>query len=193
MKFEVSFKWTDLESAPERSYSFPLRPTSFMRRYAAPGVYRWAVFVGEELEAVYVGEAEDILRRLRHYLSPGETQLTNIRLKQYLEGCVSRGRKVSFQFLEFEEFFINRDAFACSQLSDPFARKVIENLAILETFHLDCEVLNKGKNVIQKKVEAFSSKEIAKLSPMERARLIEELNAMGEASEGAALQRNSES
>ena len=191
MKFEVSFKWTDLMSAPERSYSFPSRPTSFMRRYATPGVYRWAVFVGEELEAVYVGEAEDLLRRLRHYLSPGETQLTNIRLKQYLEHCISKGRKVSLQFLEFEEFFINRDAFVCSQLSDPFVRKAIENLAILETFHLDCEVLNKGKNVIKKKAEVLS-KEIAKLNPIERARLIEKLNAMGEAADGAILQKNSE-
>jgi hypothetical protein len=177
VKLEIEFNWKDFESNEGVSYVFPSPPTSNMRRYAGPGVYRWAVYSGEVLEAVYIGEAEDLLRRLQHYLYPGKTQVTNLRIKAMLEKYLAGGHKVSFQFLRFDQFVINRHAFGCSHLSDPFARKVIENLAILESFHWDCEVLNKGKNVIQKKIDRINV-QFAKLPPDEQRKFIKKLKAM---------------
>ncbi len=154
MKFEIAFKWEDMENKEGIPYRFPDDPTSYMKKYRIPGVYRWVVFdPNAKLEAMYVGEAENLERRLKHYLKPGKSQATNLRMKALLDEYQSQKMDVRFQRVAFDDFVINACEFSVSALSDPFVRGVIENLAILEGSRNKCTVLNKGTDVTQKKIE----------------------------------------
>ena len=178
MKFDICFTWKSLESESGQQYSFPDLPSKYLkRRYAGPGVYRWAIFDSlGKLQACYIGEAEDLARRLHHYVRPGKSQQTNLRLNAFLHQAQTNGLDVQFQLIMFGDFVINSCGFGSGKLSDPFARKVVENLAILESFTLNCDVLNKGMNVVQKQVERVAQ-QILHLAPENRSRLVQQLLA----------------
>ncbi len=156
MKFEIEFTWKNLESGPGESYRFPDISTPHMKRYRIPAVYRWVVLNHDgSLEATYIGEAENVERRLKHYLKPGDSQYTNLRIKATLEEYQSQGKDIRFQLVTFENFVINACNFGNDRLSDPFVRAVVENLVVLEAFQTGCKVLNKGTDVARKKVESI--------------------------------------
>ena len=158
MKFEIGFRWDDVESASGEFYRFPGVRTSYMRRYNSSGVYRWGIFRSDgTLEAVYIGEAEDIKRRLGDYLSPG-TRKTAARVRALLKDYQAQGMEVRFQIVVFDDFAVNSCNFNCCNLTDPFARKAIENLVILEALHRGYKVLNKGIDALDKKVESVYKK-----------------------------------
>jgi hypothetical protein len=158
MKFEIAFRWEDVESGPGEPYRFPDKPTRHMQKYRVPGVYRWAIFRNDgTLEAVYVGEAEDLKRRLGDYLNPGNRH-TAFRVNALLQDYQAQGLKIRLQSLLFDDFVINACGFECGNLSDPFARRAVENLAILDAFQLKCKVLNKGTDVIRKGIESVYKK-----------------------------------
>jgi hypothetical protein len=83
---EIAFEheWTPVLSASKTQYTFPDRPTKFLEQtYSQPIVYRWLVFEGQYLKALYYGEAEDLKSRINGYRSGHEKQQTNARLKKY--------------------------------------------------------------------------------------------------------------
>jgi hypothetical protein len=53
---------------------------------ARPGVYRFTLAQGSERgrPLVYIGEADQLQRRLAHYRNPGPSQRTNIRINELL-------------------------------------------------------------------------------------------------------------
>lgn len=58
------------------SLRFPAMPIE-------PGIYRFALS-GRERSSVYIGEADNLKRRMQHYRTPGPTQPTNRRLNAEL-------------------------------------------------------------------------------------------------------------
>jgi len=154
MKLDLELRWIDIESKPGQAYHFPEAPTIYMRRYRTPAVYRWAI-LGRDgtLESVYVGEAEDLRRRLGDYLRTGNRK-TALRVSAFLRERLKDHRQILFQTVVFETFAVNLSHFDCSKLSDPFARKVVENLAILESLQSHCKLLNKGIDATHKKIQA---------------------------------------
>jgi hypothetical protein len=109
------------------------------------------------LEAVYVGEAEDLRRRLGNYLSPGERK-TAARVRSLLQEYQAQGKEIRLQSLQFEDFAVNSYVFEFANLSNPFARRAIENLVIVDTIRFGCKVLNKGADAIEKKIGALFKK-----------------------------------
>jgi len=88
MKICVGFQWRDagrVEIGPDGKLVFPELP-------GVPGIYR---FLSRDRQgsSVYIGEAEDLKRRMQHYRTPGPRQLTNLRLhrriRDVLEGVGS--------------------------------------------------------------------------------------------------------
>ncbi len=176
MKFEIAFRWEDVESGPGEPYRFPDSPTRHMRKYRVPGVYRWAAFNHDAgLEAMYVGEAEDLERRLKHYLKPGKSQFTNLRIKALLEDYQSRGMEIRLQLVAFDDFIFNSCKLVSTNLSDPFARGLIENLTILEVSQTKCTVLNKGMDVTRKKIALALKAVTSNFTAQEKNKLIEKL------------------
>lgn len=78
MKATVEFQWTtigEVQLDEQGKLRCPRSPSK-------PGVYAFR-FVGPEAAATkYIGEPDNLQRRVAHYRNPGPTQATNIRLNQ---------------------------------------------------------------------------------------------------------------
>ena len=53
---------------------------------ALPGLYE--IEIGGDSPSVYIGESDDLRRRMGHYRNPGPTQQTNIRLSNLIKSHV---------------------------------------------------------------------------------------------------------
>ena len=45
--------------------------------WAKPAIYRWTIKIGDRIDAVHIGEADDLSRRIYQYLNPGAAQQAN--------------------------------------------------------------------------------------------------------------------
>jgi len=152
-EINVELKWVPLESEPGRPYFYPLAPTKHMKESCSqPGVYTWAVF-GNEMDprAVYIGEAEDLVKRLGGYLKPGNKQQTNLRIKQYLDEKLATASRIEFHKLEFSPFLVNGIEVNLDACHKSTIRRILENLAILEHERRLCTVMNRTADVKEKK------------------------------------------
>jgi hypothetical protein len=80
MKICVGFQWRDagrVEIGPDGKLVFPELP-------GVPGIYR-LLLRDRQGSSVYIGEAEDLKRRMQHYRTPGPRQLTNLRLHRRIQ------------------------------------------------------------------------------------------------------------
>ena len=115
------------------------------------------------LSAVYIGEAENVCRRLAGYLAPGSKQQTNIRIKQGLDERKAAGAAVQFQLLEFSPFRINGVVASRETLTSSYIRKLVENLAIALCLQERIILLNRGTDLADKTLD-----KIFKLIPESR-------------------------
>lgn len=114
------------------------------RVYSGPAIYRWAVFTGKEIPtAVYIGETENLARRLNHYVNPGPKQSTNIRLNRYLVAEVGKGSKIELHTLNFLPFQVNGIPISAAQMEKVYVRRMIENLLLSLEDTMHCRVLNR--------------------------------------------------
>lgn len=109
------------------------------------------------LTAAYVGEAENICRRLGGYLNPGSSQKTNVRIKAFLDERRTAGVTIRFEVLEFGNFVINGLEINRDRLTNPYVRKLIENLAIALHRSERCVLLNSGTDVVEKAIDRIAS------------------------------------
>jgi len=130
---EIKYRWVDVQSSQGASYRFPNAATEYMRlKYAGPALYRWTVRTSTmNLRALYIGETDDLVRRIRQYLAPGKTQFTNQRLKAYFNEAVGRDERVELQRLEFDAFHINKVEFSTEKLGNTHLRRMLENLMLV--------------------------------------------------------------
>jgi len=78
-------------------------------QYCRPAVYRWMVWTpGFGIHAYYVGETDDLARRVQQCVHPGKQQMTNLRLKAYFDEAVNQKQRVELQTLAFEPFQVTR-------------------------------------------------------------------------------------
>jgi hypothetical protein len=147
---DIGFIWQTVRTDVSTSYEYPKQPSPFMRtEYSRPGVYRWALCLPDgRVEPLYVGETEKLHRRLRAYLKPRSK--TEQRVKQELDKAREQGLSIRFEVLEFEPFEINGIEFQPRFLTNPFARKAIENLVVLSYAEAGFRVSNQGRDVLEK-------------------------------------------
>ena len=60
-----------------------------------PGLYRFWVESLSSRPGVYIGEASDLRRRMQHYRTPGQSQLTNVRMNELLRTAIRGGAVVT--------------------------------------------------------------------------------------------------
>jgi len=70
--------------------------------------------------------------------------MANLRLKARFDEEIAAGSQVSLDVLQFEAFALNGVEFIAGQLSNPFLRKVLENLFLCERLPSCCELLNRS-------------------------------------------------
>lgn len=61
-----------------------------------PGVYCW--FFDNEL--VYIGEAENLQRRMRNYANPGNSQYTSLKINQAILEAIITNKEVTFYYYQ---------------------------------------------------------------------------------------------
>ncbi len=130
---EITHRWADVQSAQGYNYLYPTVASPYMKgQYCRPAVYRWMVWTpGYGIHAYYVGETENLVRRIQHCLRPGNTQATNLRLKAYFDEAVNQKQQVELQTLVFEPFQVNKVNFSMELLGHTHIRRFLENLVLV--------------------------------------------------------------
>jgi len=101
-------------------------------QYCRPAVYRWMVWTpGYGMHAYYVGETDNLARRIQHCVRPGKTQATNLRLKAYFDEAGNQKQRVEVQTLVFEPFQVNKVRFSADLLGHTHIRRILENLVLV--------------------------------------------------------------
>jgi hypothetical protein len=130
---EITHRWADVQSSQGYNYIYPALVSPHMKeQYCRPAVYRWMVWTpGYGIHAYYVGETDDLARRIHHCLRPGNTQTTNLRLKAYFDEAVNQKQQVELQTLVFEPFQVNKVNFSTDLLRHTLIRRILENLVLM--------------------------------------------------------------
>jgi len=117
----------------ESELAFPQVPTG-------PGAYELRLTHGGEVSA-YVGETDNLRRRLSHYRNPGPTQRTNIRMnEEWRRRLASDWDALLFTC---DVASIDREADPLSlDLNDKYARQLVESAHILHLRKAGIDLLN---------------------------------------------------
>jgi hypothetical protein len=60
-----------------------------------PGIYRFAIAEANGSQCFYIGETDNLSRRMAHYRNPGPSQQTNVRLHARLQKVLTQGGRVA--------------------------------------------------------------------------------------------------
>jgi hypothetical protein len=92
--------------------------------------------------SLYIGETDNVVRRIKGYLKPGPSQMTNIRMKSQFENYIKIGYQIHLEIMKINGFKLNGREYLQESLSDPCIRKLIENLVIIEEKNKGFDLLN---------------------------------------------------
>jgi hypothetical protein len=97
---------------------------------ASAGLYRFLLSSPSGPASLYVGEAEDLRRRMYHYCNPGPSQRTNIRLNGVLREHLINGGTGHVATIEAVEQLLDQRWMPLDLAERP-ARLLVENAALL--------------------------------------------------------------
>jgi hypothetical protein len=129
----IEYEWKPLTNQKGKVYTFPTKLSEFERgfssRHSTPAIYRWVVKEEDNILAVYIGETENLSRRIGGYLNPGPSQQTNIWLNQLFRDCINCGLNVELEVLNFHAI-LNGHSISQLELEDKHTRLMIESLMV---------------------------------------------------------------
>jgi hypothetical protein len=154
-QLSLDVRWDVVATKSGTPYQFPQAQRVLSEeRYAVPVVYRWFVAkAGTKPHACYIGETDNLHRRVGNYLHAHVSQGQVFRVAQRLREEVSSGSVVELQVLQFETFFINGNYVEPSGLSNPARRKLMENIAIMLHDATQCELLNEDMSRMGRRIK----------------------------------------
>jgi len=133
----ISFQWRSAVGQENGdAYNFPDKFTGFFRKkYSVPVVYRWRVLKNQpgDKEPIYIGEAEELPRRIQRVRTPSKTARdtdTNKRLHQIFQQFLSLGRKIVIDVGDVDPFELNGVRFGGDTMGDRFKRRALENILL---------------------------------------------------------------
>ena len=135
LTFSVQWRTAVVQENGE-AYYFPEKCTHYFHNtYSLPIIYRWRVLFGQprQKEIIYIGEAEELPRRIQRVRTPSTKATdsnTNKRLHQIFQQHLSGNRKIVIDVADIEPFEINGIRFDSQGLGDRFKRRALESLLI---------------------------------------------------------------
>lgn len=125
---EVSLKmiWHSLGPVVQNSggkLEMPPAPT-------APAIYRFRILKDGQEER-YIGETINIRRRLYHYINPGPSQTTNVRVNALFHSAVDNNATIEIDVVLDGVFLGIENMRTAPDLKDKATRRLLENAAIL--------------------------------------------------------------
>jgi hypothetical protein len=150
----IAYGWDSVEMEEGIPFTWGCAVSEYMeQRYSRPGVYRWGIWDGRRLRAVYIGEAEEFSGRFRQYLRPGSNGSTEFRIQGILEMSVQRCFNVRLETLVLAPTILNTIRISQENFSDPFLRRMLENFVIADTDTTQITVLNRVPSKIQRRID----------------------------------------
>lgn len=126
----IACEWRPVlgEGGEFHEYPRPLPRGHHCARLAA--VYRWNVFDTQpgDLMICYVGEAQRLGRRVAHYVNPGPTQETNLRLSRVFREHIEDGHHIGLDLLIITEGSIDGRDLQMADLADGHLRRAVEQI-----------------------------------------------------------------
>lgn len=146
LNFNFDFSWKKVLSDKNTGYRFPNEITEYMKkRYKSPTIYRWLVHHDDKLESIYIGEAEILCpRRIYHYLHPGPSQMTNIRINKLFTKLNKENRQITLEILVFKSFQLDGKTISMSDLDKKTVRVFLEHLMLVYHENRGIPSLNKA-------------------------------------------------
>jgi len=109
---------------------------------ALPAIYRFRIRARDS-ESAYIGETENLARRLMFYSNPGPTQQTNLRINSEFRRSLSASAEVGVSVVLEDAWIELRGRRVGADLSQRAVRCLFENAAIAEGLGTAVEYLNK--------------------------------------------------
>ena len=125
MRIAVSFDWAavgDIHRSPARRLIIP-------EVAAGPGIYRFRISGGTGAE-VYIGESENLRRRMSANYASTHTGQTNVRVREWLHGNLDADRSVELAIVCNAVLAIDGEPIA-ADLRQADTRLLIENAALI--------------------------------------------------------------
>ena len=120
-QFCLDIGWDPVKTRDGTPYQYgqPLSRLS-EEKHGLPVVYRWSISKsGAPPHACYIGETDNLFRRVRNYLHAHPSQGQVSRVAQIFKDEMDHGSIVALQVLRFETFFINGRCNDIGSLSHP--------------------------------------------------------------------------
>lgn len=165
----TDFSKSDWPFSPDAMLSKALR-----QKIAGPRIYRF-YFGDEEKPRCYIAESEKFEVRCSKYIrvlfrmrqrETSDTTLEDllsalkrsnsdscVRIAAHIINSELNKRPMELQLFQFEEFNFNKAVLSDENLTNPFVRRAIENLAVLDADTSGIRVLNRGRNIEAKKLQ----------------------------------------
>ncbi len=174
---DIELRWTPVLAGAGEPYRYPGKLSKYMRRtYDRPAIYCWRVEKPGKPSAMYIGETEHVVRRLRAFLKPGPVLETNLRMQQYLMAAMEDQGDVLLKVLSFPPFVVNGFEVTMERLGNPHVRKLVEHIAVLTEIAQGSVVLNRGKD-LKDKVDDRLIRRVPKMRSAEREKFFRMLAA----------------
>ncbi len=134
--FRIKFAWSRLGNVLIDGKERLLFPKTPFR----PSVYRLTIIIDGQ-RSVYVGETDEISRRLQHYRTPGITQRTNQRLNSLMMKALNEGGSVEVSVIERSTVHMGNSQINLD-MDSKYIRRLFENLAIVNEQQAGAVLLN---------------------------------------------------
>ena len=107
-----------------------------------PGLYRFQLRGGASARH-YVGETDNLRRRLQHYRTPGPTQQTNIRMNKEFLDHLTTGRIIEVEIVIDGVDIVAGNEPISVDLANKAVRRLLEHAALVDEAAAGVQLLNR--------------------------------------------------
>ena len=140
----LTYEWEPVLLDQDKQYTWPSKITKFMRdKYNFSAIYRWVDEKEAKIQAIYIGEASLLPRRIYHYLNPYQSQQTNIRMNQRFNKLCTQGYTIKLEKLKIFSCELGAKKITENDLDDKNIRVLVEHLLLVYYENKGFDILNK--------------------------------------------------
>jgi len=132
LELKAAWTWVPVEDSGEQ-VTFPVGASDSLRaRWTRPALYRWVIVSGNKVQAVHIGEAEDLAGRIYQYSNPGAGNQAAARIKKAFTDHLFRGDEIRLEVCQLQSFIVDGRAVDDAGLRDAALRRALEHLITYE-------------------------------------------------------------
>ena len=132
LSLDADCEWVAVTDELGNAYRFPTPVGSLRSKYPGPSIYRWVSRRSDgTIESIYVGETENLGRRIYNYLNPGASQQTSLRMNAELKELVAGDHVVTLERVKFKTILLGGVEIPTASLADKHVRVMLEHALLL--------------------------------------------------------------